>query len=741
MIETQHQDKPGMKPFGVREAAKSGYHRKRYLNALDRLADVMTGAEAATVPLTSNPLLVACTMVAEASGITIVEPPADARSSYEGPLDAICRYSGVRKRKVTLRSDARWWQQDNGPLLAFRGPGKSPVALLPNGHGCYRMVDPEADVVVRMDASHASEIDTEQAWMLYRPFPAKPLAGKEILSFGLRGSKPDIVLTITYGLAGSLLALLTPILTGMLFGTVIPQSSRSQLVQLAMILLASVIATSGFELARQIVILRLQTRMDMLIQPALIDRLLTLPISFFRTYSSGDLTIRVLGISHIREILSSAVLTAILGFLFGLSNLFLLFYYSGVLALIAAGMTLILIGITAGVSYRQLVLNKEAIAIQGRISGLLGNLLVGIAKIRVTGTERPAFAQWAELFGKERTLAFQSGGYQNILAVTTASFPVVAMAVIIVSAGSMLSGTKLDSGSFIAFTTAFTSFQISLLQSAMTLIASLNVVPLYERIKPVFETVPEATDTQTQPEKLQGSIEVRNVDFGYAQNSPQVLYDVCLNAKPGEFIAIVGASGSGKSTLLRLLLGFEKPASGTVFYDGIDLSTLNVQGVRRQIGVVMQNGQLQPGFVLQTIIGSSTLTVDDAWEAAKMAGIDEDIRNMPMGMYTIISEGSETISGGQKQRLLIAGALVRKPGIIFFDEATSALDNRTQEVVSESLERLNATRIVIAHRLSTIRNADRIYCLDKGRIAQQGTYEELMAQEGFFRELASRQIA
>lgn len=214
-----------------------------------------------------------------------------------------------------------------------------------------------------------------------------------------------------------------------------------------------------------------------------------------------------------------------------------------------------------------------------------------------------------------------------------------------------------------------------------------------------------------------------------------------LKADPGEFIALVGGSGSGKSTLLRLLLGFEKPDMGTVSYDGIDLASLNVQAVRRQMGVVMQNGQLQPGFVLQTIIGSTVLTVDDAWEAAKMAGIDEDIRNMPMGMYTVISEGSETISGGQKQRLLIAGALVRKPGIIFFDEATSALDNKTQEVVSESLERLNATRVVIAHRLSTIRNADRIYCLDEGRIVQEGTYEELMAVEGFFKELASRQIA
>ena len=741
MPEEQQTYGPGMQPHGARVAEKSRYHHDRYVNALDRLADIMAGSGKNRRPQVPDTLLAASMMVAEAAGIRIIEPPADSGSPYEDPLDTICRHSGIRKRKVTLHGDTRWWQEDNGPLLAFRATDRSPVALLPDGTAGYRMFDPETGMIARLDANQAAVIDKEQAWMFYRPFPSKPLGGRDILRFGLRGSNGDMLLTGAYGLAGSLLGLMTPILTGMLFGTVIPQSSRSQLLQLTLILMASVIATSGFELARQVVILRLQSRMDMLIQPALIDRLLNLPSLFFRRFSSGDLTIRVLGVSQIREILSSSVLTAILGFLFGLSNLFLLFYYSGKLALIAAGMTIALIGITAGLSYRQLLLNKDMITMQGKISGLLGNLLTGIAKIRVTGTERPAFTQWAELFGKERDIAFRSAGFQNILTVATASFPVVAMAVIIVSAGSMISGEKLDSGSFIAFTTAFTSFQTSLVQSALTLVASLNVIPLYERLQPIFEEVPEATDTQTQPGKLQGRIEVRNVDFGYAQDAPQILYDVSLNAEPGEFVAIVGASGSGKSTLLRLLLGFEKPGSGTVFYDGIDLSTLNVQAVRRQIGVVMQNGQLQPGFVLQTIIGSSTLTIDDAWEAAKMAGIDEDIRNMPMGMHTVISEGSETISGGQKQRLLIAGALVRKPGIIFFDEATSALDNRTQEIVSESLESLNATRVVIAHRLSTIRNADRIFCLDKGRIVQQGTYSELMAKDGFFRELASRQIA
>lgn len=741
MDDLHRHDGAGGLRFSKRVSEKSRFQQERYRSALEGLVGVFSDSASGSLPSVADPLLAACIMVGERSGIRIAPPPSEAESASEEPLQAICRHSGIRARKVTLHADSRWWEKENGPILAFRLEGNAPVALLPERNGGYRMFDPARSEAFRMDAGLAKEIDSSKAWVFYRPLPAKALSGKEIIGFGIRGGGNDLAFILLYGLAGSLLGLLTPVLSGILFGTVIPQSSRSHLFQLTLILMSSVIAASGFDLARQVAVMRLQTRMDILIQPALIDRLLNLPSAFFRKFSSGDLTMRVLGVSQIKEILSSAVMTSVLGFLFGLSNLFLLFYYSWKLALLATLVTSLLVGLTAWVSYRQLVLNKEMLAFQGKISGLLGNLLTGIAKIRVTGTEKAAFAQWAGLFSNERKLAYEAGGLQNVIATSTAFFPVVAMAVIIVSAGGMITGTNLDSGSFIAFTTAFTTFQTTLMQSALTIIASLNVVPLYDRIKPIFESMPEAMDGQSQPGRLQGRIEVQNVDFSYSADSPQILHNVSLKADPGEFIAIVGGSGSGKSTLLRLLLGFEKPDLGTVSYDGVDLGTLNVQAVRRQIGVVMQNGQLQPGFVLQTIIGSSTMTVDDAWEAATMAGIDDDIRNMPMGMHTVISEGSETISGGQKQRLLIAGALVRKPAIIFFDEATSALDNKTQEVVSESLESLKATRIIIAHRLSTIRKADRIYCLDNGRIVQQGTYEELMAKDGFFRELAFRQIA
>jgi ABC-type bacteriocin/lantibiotic exporter with double-glycine peptidase domain len=309
-------------------------------------------------------------------------------------------------------------------------------------------------------------------------------------------------------------------------------------------------------------------------------------------------------------------------------------------------------------------------------------------------------------------------------------------------AGVVLRGAEtFTTGNFIAFSVAYLNMSNGLLQMGGALISALNVIPLYERAKPIFETLPEVDPSKVHPGRLNGEIEVNGVDFRYDPDGPPVLHDVSFHVKPGEFVALVGSSGSGKSTLLRLLLGFEQPESGTIYYDGKDIGTLDIQEVRRQIGVVLQSGGVMTGTVLKNIIGTSRLTVDDAWEAARMVGLDEDINEMPMGMQSAMSVGGRTLSGGQRQRLLIARAIVHRPRMLFFDEATSALDNRTQAIVTRSLDNLQATRLVIAHRLSTIIHADRIIVLEKGRIVETGTYEALLNQGGLFAELARRQIA
>jgi ATP-binding cassette subfamily C protein len=301
--------------------------------------------------------------------------------------------------------------------------------------------------------------------------------------------------------------------------------------------------------------------------------------------------------------------------------------------------------------------------------------------------------------------------------------------------------TAMPIGDFVAFNAAFGQFQAAALTLVTVISSILSTVPLYERLEPILRTVPEVDDSKTEPGELAGEIEFSHVSFRYKDDGPPTLDDVSFRAAPGEFIALVGPSGAGKSTCLRLILGFEKPAAGSIYFDGQDLSDLAAQSVRRQIGVVLQTGRPLAGSLLSNILGSSSLGIAAAWEAARMAGLEDDINAMPMGMHTVVSEGAETFSGGQKQRLLIARAIVHRPRIILFDEATSALDNRTQETVSRSLERLKATRVVIAHRLSTIQNADRIYVFEAGRVVESGTYQELLHRGGAFTRLAERQIA
>jgi ATP-binding cassette subfamily C protein len=418
----------------------------------------------------------------------------------------------------------------------------------------------------------------------------------------------------------------------------------------------------------------------------------------------------------------------------------LLFYYDWKLALLATGLSLVLVLAIALTSYLQLGHQRVLGAIGGRLSGLVLELINGVSKFRVAGAEARAFAYWAGEFAGQRRVSYRARSVNNALLVFNAAFPVVTSMAVFAAMMFWLD-PKPSIGSFLGFNSAFTQFITGVLAIGTACATVIQIVPLFERARPILEALPEADENKADPGELSGAIELNNVSFRYLENGPPVLDDISLQIRPGEFVALVGPSGSGKSTLLRLLLAFDAPEAGAILYDGRDLASLDPRGVRRQIGSVLQNGRLMSGNVFENIVGSSTLTMDDAWEAARMAGLDEDIRQMPMEMQTVISEGGGTLSGGQRQRLLIARAIVHRPRIVFFDEATSALDNRTQEIVSKSLEGLAATRVVIAHRLSTIVNADRIYVLQNGRIVESGTYRELMQRRGLFSELARRQIA
>ncbi|MGH7999415.1 MAG: NHLP bacteriocin export ABC transporter permease/ATPase subunit [Brasilonema sp.] len=567
-----------------------------------------------------------------------------------------------------------------------------------------------------------------------------------MFQFGIKGYEKDIILVLVTGIIGTLLGMVVPQATALLVDNAIPDSDLSLLWQIGLALLAIAFGRSAFGMSQGIVTLRVENAADSVLQPAIWDRLLRLSPAFFRSYSSGDLLNRTLSVNQIRRILSGATQRTLLSGLFALLNLVLMFVYSWQLALVGVGIALLAATVTAVSGFLLVRFSRRLQELNGEINGLTVQLINGVAKLRVAQAEERAFAAWALQYSQRIRLTAGLQQIQDIVSVFNEILSLLTSAllfgltVLFLQTAQANGSGGFTTGTFLAFNAALGIFIGGVSNLSNTLINILAIVPLWERAKPILQQELEYDSNKVDPGRLMGRVILDHVTFRYREDGPPILDDVSLYAEPGEFVAIVGPSGSGKSTILRLLLGFETPLSGKVYYDNFDLAELDLVAVRRQLGVVLQNGRIGSGSIFENISASALVSHDEVWEAARMAGFAADIELFPMGMHTVISEGGTNLSGGQRQRLLIARALVNKPKIILMDEATSSLDNRTQAIVTESLDQLNATRIVIAHRLSTIRNANRIYVIEAGRVLQVGTFEELVKQEGLFSQLVARQI-
>lgn len=720
--------------------------------ALADIGSVLAGTAVWERPLASlvetEPLLAACRLVGTALGAEVrAHPNAPKDASFEDTLQALALASRLRVRRVKLGE--RWWRHDQGPLLGRRAESGEPVALLPCGPRSYALVDPTSGERRTLDAQRAAELEPS-AHQLYRSFPEEKLGAWGLLRFGLRGLRPEMwmVGAIAFGLG--LLSIVTPLITGKIFSVAIPQAERGVLAQLGAALALVALSTAAFKVTQNVAVLRVQAKMDASVQAAVWDRLLDLPLPFFRDHAAGDLADRAEGPSEIRKIVAGAGVAAILGSMASLFNVIQMAFYSLALAAIAIGLTLVYVFLNWLLGYLRLSFQRAELERTGKITGLVLQLLSGVSKIRVSGAENHAFRVWAGEFAAMRKVSLSVGRIANFVAVLNAGFPVLASLTLFLvierlTATAVQEGNPppLSTGDFLAFNAAFGIFLAAMQALSDASVDMLKILPIYERLRPIIEHKPEVETVRSAPGKLKGAIELAHVSFRYSPEGPWVLDDVSLEIKPGEFIALVGGSGSGKSTLMRLLLGFETPDKGTVLYDGLDLSILDLRLVRQQIGVVLQESRLFPAEIYRNIIGASSRTIKEAWEAAEMAGLDRDVRAMPMGMHTWISEGGGGLSGGQRQRLMIARALVHRPRMLFFDEATSALDNHTQQIVTSSIKGLSQgpTRVVIAHRLTTIVDADRICYLENGKIVEMGTYQELMAKGGKFAQMARRQLA
>jgi ATP-binding cassette subfamily C protein len=650
-------------------------------------------------------------------------------------LRMLARLARVRVRRVAL--GRAWWRRDAGPVLGFLDGGR-PVALLPRWWGGYRLLDGESGVLRPLTDQVGAAL-APFGYVVYHPFPDRPLSLLDVLRFGVRPVRADLGLVLLAGLGVSAAAAALAVASQTLIDVIVPSGDTTRMLDFGLAMLVTLLTVTLLGLVRVVALSRLGGRMELALQAAVWDRLLVLPAGFFRRYPAGELAERALAVQAVQKIVTGTAVAAIVAVLTSALSWLLLFRYDPLLALVATGV-IGLFGLLAGWMQRSTHRDRGQMLEQsGRLASLVFQIVGGVARLRSAAAERRAFEVWRVRFGSQQRLAEQVQGQSLMLqGILSASPTLVLLAVLAMLAA--LPG-RLSLGEVVAFSVALSVVLDAVLQVVLAGPEIAASVQSFQRAEPIVRERPEVEPMQQTPGRLRGVVEVREASARYGSDGPLVLDRVSLRAERGEFVGIVGPSGAGKSTLFRLLLGFERPTSGQVCYDGDDLATLDVLAVRRQLGVVLQDGRLIPGgTIFENITGDRSYTLDDAWEAARAAGLAEEIEQMPMGMHTFIAEGASTFSGGQKQRLMIARAIINRPRILLLDEATSALDNPTQAEVSRGIERLEVTRIVIAHRLSTIRHADRIYVLDGGRVVQAGTYEALMGEEGLFRRLAERQL-
>ena len=649
-------------------------------------------------------------------------------------LDFLLSSTGILYREIIL---SRGWQNDAmGPMIGSLKDTGTVIAILPSEMGGYEYTDPASGAKVKINGHTAANI-SEEALCFYRPLPMRELKLKDLLRYMLSCLTPrDRISVLLAAAAIALVGLLIPKLNQILTGTVIAAGSTRLLVAVVSFLFFATVTTILLTIIKNMLLARIRYKLNVNVSAATMMRILSLPAAFFRDYSVGELNQYIAYMDSLcTTIVDSLFSTAVTG-VFSLIYLGQIFAFAPSLVLPSLIVTLATLAISLLSARVQMRIDQETMVTTARERGLVYAFINGIQKIRLSGAENRAFAKWSDLYVQTATTTFNPPAIIRLSSVLTTAVSLIGTAVMYFIAVK----SKVTVADYFAFNASYAYISTAFSSLAAMALSAASIKPVVNLVKPLLSAKPETSDHRETVTRLSGAIEMSHVTFGYDPESKPIFEDFNLTIPARQYVAIVGKSGCGKSTLVRLLLGFEKPARGVINYDRKDLNQLDLRSVRRQIGTVMQDGRLFSGSIFDNIVISNpTLKLDEAWEAAEIAGIADDIRDMPMGMHTMLQDGGGTISGGQRQRLMIARAIAPKPKILIFDEATSALDNITQRKVSEALDKMKCTRIVIAHRLSTIKHCDRILVIDGGKIAEDGTYDELIAKGGIFAALAERQ--
>ena len=689
-------------------------------------------------------MLSAITMVTRNSGVEIQVPKSLSRQTESDvQIRDIARASGLRVRNVLLQD--RWWYKDSGPLLGFLEDKRHPVALLRSQSGAYYIVDPRGGSKVRVDEESVQGLSVD-ARMFAESLPTDVLRLWQIPRWAAGEVWADISFVILLALLITLLGMLVPQATAALVDVAIPEANLRMLLEIGLGLCAAVFGIAVLSVAQGIATVRFSIWVNAKAQSAIFCHVLLLTAPFFRRFTDGDLLDRLMAISEVSQEFNSTSIRSLLVGLTASLNLGLLFYYDRQLATVVLGLGLVVLLFTVLGFLSIHKYQKVLLDLQGSFKGFVFEVTSAVGKIRLAGAGDRILGLWLKRYARQVSLKLRVQQIED--SVDTLNYSVPLAGLILVYAvggqsriGSSAQASGLSLGIFLAFTTAMTTFLLGLTSLSTTALELLDMLAKFERIKPIIAAEKEIRVDAIDPGPLEGRVTLQDVSFGYDPKGSAILQNLNIDIRPGEFLALVGPSGCGKSTIFRLLVGFERPDAGRVLFDGQDLNQLDLGAVRSQLGCVLQSAEVSAGSIVENIAGSSRVGIDEIWRAAEDAGLAEDIEQMPMGIHTMISEGGGNISGGQKQRLLIARALVKNPRILLLDEATSALDNNTQATVTASLKRRNVTRIAIAHRLSTIQDADRIIVLKSGEVSESGTFESLMEKSGLFASMMSKQQA
>lgn len=659
----------------------------------------------------------------------------DSLSGINEQLEYLLRPAGIMRR--TVRLGKGWYKDAIGPFLAVWRGTQRIVALIPTVSG-YRFFNTDTGRWTRVNRRNETSFEDE-AICFYKPLPLRKIGYGDFFKYALNTlSAWDVAFMVAAVLAVTLVGLLPARLNYIVFSLVIPSGSIRLLYAMAGLMVGVLGSTVLLEAVKALCMARIKAKMGMNVQSAVMMRVLSLPASFFKGYNAGELASRVQKADALCTLTADAVLSTGLTSVCSLVYVAQIFRYAPALCIPAVSVMVFNLLVSVVSALAQVKVMRSQMEFQAKEKGISYGLIAGVQKIRLSGAEKRAFSKWAGIYAKEAAMSWNPPLFLKLNRVI--SLAISSVGTIAIYQAAIKSG--ISTADYYAFQTVYGMVSGAFLALASVAFTAAQIKPVMEMLRPVLDEAPEVSGDKQVVTRLSGGIELNNVSFRYNDSMPYVIDNLSLTVRPGQYVAIVGATGCGKSTLMRLLLGFETPEKGSVYYDGKDLSKIDLKSLRRRIGVVLQDGRLFSGDIYSNIVISAPwLTLDEAWAAAEMSGIAADIRRMPMGMHTVISEGGGGISGGQRQRLLIARAVAPRPKILMFDEATSALDNLTQKQVSEALDHLKCTRIVIAHRLSTIRQCDRIIVLQGGKIIEDGNYTELLEQNGYFAQLVARQQA